>query len=303
MSQTSAATLPNLIRANESRILAEWMTSQLKSASTRRDLMSEDDLRRESKEFLSLFTRAAETSGFKNLQTGDWGTVREMLTRLSSSRAAHGFAPSETATFVMSLKQPIFELIRSEIADVEGVGNETWNATLALDSLALFTTEVFMRVRDDLINRQQQEMLELSTPVVTLWQGVLALPLIGTLDSARTQVVMESLLERIVATGSNIAILDITGVPTVDTLVAQHLLKTVAAARLMGADCIISGIRPQIAQTIVHLGVDLNSVTTKATLADAFSVALKRLGLSVVNADRQNAGRAPASSATPPFER
>ena len=156
-----------------------------------------------------------------------------------------------------------------------------WSATVALDALGLYTTECYQKNREELIVRQQQELLELSTPVVTLWKGVLALPMIGTLDSARTQVVMESLLQRIVETGSTIAILDITGVPTVDTLVAQHLLKTVAAARLMGADCIISGIRPQIAQTIVHLGVDLNSVITKATLADAFAIALQRIGMGV----------------------
>jgi rsbT co-antagonist protein RsbR len=154
-----------------------------------------------------------------------------------------------------------------------------------LDGLALATTESYQRAREDVIKRQQQELLELSTPVVKLWDGVLALPLIGTLDSARTQVVMESLLERIVATSSSIAIIDITGVPTVDTLVAQHLLKTVAAARLMGADCIISGIRPQIAQTIVHLGVDLGDVATKATMADAVALALERHGFAVVQRD------------------
>ena len=156
-----------------------------------------------------------------------------------------------------------------------------WTATLLLDKLALFTTEVYQKGREALISRQQHEMLELSTPVVQLWDNVLALPLIGTLDSARTQVVMENLLHKIVDTGAAIAIIDITGVPTVDTLVAQHLLKTVAAARLMGADCIISGIRPQIAQTIVHLGVELASVVTKATLADAFAIALQKTGATI----------------------
>jgi rsbT co-antagonist protein RsbR len=182
---------------------------------------------------------------------------------------------------VFSLKQPLFTLIRTEMKDAASVADETWNTTLVLDALGLYTAEAYQKSREEIIGRQQMEMLELSTPVVTLWRGVLALPLIGTLDSARTQVVMENLLQRIVQTESPIAILDITGVPTVDTLVAQHLLKTVAAARLMGADCIISGIRPQIAQTIVHLGVDLNTVTTKATLADAFAVALTRLGLAI----------------------
>jgi rsbT co-antagonist protein RsbR len=153
-----------------------------------------------------------------------------------------------------------------------------------LDQLGLHTMTAFMKSREEVILRQQEEMLELSTPVVKLWDGILALPMIGTLDSARTQVVMESLLQRIVETGADVAIIDITGVPTVDTLVAQHLLKTVTAARLMGAECIISGIRPQIAQTIVHLGVELGDVVTKATLADAFAVALQRRGLTMVRA-------------------
>lgn len=188
-----------------------------------------------------------------------------------------GFSPSETATFVFSLKKPLFTRLRREIAnDAQALADELWATTMLLDKLGLYTTEMFQKTREEVIARQQQELLELSTPVVNLWKDILALPLIGTLDSARTQVVMESLLQKIVETGAAIAIIDITGVPTVDTLVAQHLLKTVAAARLMGADCIISGIRPQIAQTIVHLGVDLGSVSTKATLADAFLVALKR---------------------------
>jgi rsbT co-antagonist protein RsbR len=180
--------------------------------------------------------------------------------------------------FVLSLKEPVFERLAKEAGDNAGLlASGLWQATVLLDRLALFTTEAYQQTRNEIIGRQQSELLELSTPVVQLWDGILALPLVGTLDSSRTQVVMESLLQRIVDTGSEIAIIDITGVPTVDTLVAQHLMKTIAATRLMGADCIISGIRPQIAQTIVHLGVDLGEVTTKATLADALAVALKRL--------------------------
>ena len=194
-----------------------------------------------------------------------------------------GFSPSETATFVFSHKQPLFSRIRRELGkDADALAEETWRATELLDQLGLYTTEVYQKSREEVITRQQQEMLELSTPVVKLWDGILALPLIGTLDSERTQVVMESLLQKIVDTGAEVAIIDITGVPTVDTLVAQHLIKTVTAARLMGADCIISGIRPQIAQTIVHLGVNLADITTKASLADAFAVALGRMGLTVV---------------------
>jgi rsbT co-antagonist protein RsbR len=222
-----------------------------------------------------------------DVMTGSWANTREFLAGVSRARANQGFSPSETATFVFSLKLPLFAKLRQEYgSDAAGLAAEVWTATALLDKLGLWTTEVHQKTREEVIARQQQELLELSTPVVKLWDGVLALPLIGTLDSARTQVVMENLLQQIVQTGAGIAIIDITGVPTVDTLVAQHLLKTVAAARLMGADCIISGIRPQIAQTIVHLGVALGDVVTKATLADAFSLALMRSGLTVARAQQ-----------------
>jgi rsbT co-antagonist protein RsbR len=206
-----------------------------------------------------------------------------VLEEVSRARALRGGTPTQTATFVFSLKLPLFELLGRECGkDAGALAREVWLATTVLDKLGLYTTEVFQKSREEVVRRQQDELLELSTPVVTLWEGVLALPLIGTLDSNRTQVVMENLLQTIVTTGAQIAIIDITGVPTVDTLVAQHLLKTVSAARLMGADCIISGIRPQIAQTIVHLGVELN-VVSKATMADAFALALRRLGKTVVD--------------------
>jgi rsbT co-antagonist protein RsbR len=287
--------LADLIRRNEKEILAEWVTGQLKSVAARRDLMNEAELERQSREFLSTFAASAMTAGMHDARGPAWQPVRELLARVSETRARQGFTPSETATFVMSLKQPLFAQVRTMAGDAETVMAEVWTINLVLDQLALFTTEQYQKNRESVIMRQQQEMMELSTPVVMLWEGVLALPLIGTLDSARTQVVMESLLQRIVDTGSRIAILDITGVPTVDTLVAQHLLKTVAAARLMGADCIISGIRPQIAQTIVHLGVELNSVTTKATLADAFAVALRRVGLGVTKLDVSRAAPQPTN--------
>jgi rsbT co-antagonist protein RsbR len=209
--------------------------------------------------------------------------VREFLTDLSAARAKGGYSASETASFIFSMKQPVFEALRKEFANnPEDLALETWRTTEILDSLGLLITELFQKTREEVISRQQQELLELSTPVVQLWHGILALPLIGTLDSARTQVVMQNLLEAIVKTRSDYAIIDITGVPVVDTLVAQHLLKTVAAARLMGAECMISGIRPQIAQTIIHLGVDLSDVITKATLADAFALILRRGGYTVV---------------------
>jgi rsbT co-antagonist protein RsbR len=262
---------------NEKEILTEWVRLQLATTTLRADLIKEGELRAQSRDLLSLLRVAMESDRLESLESADWTQVKEFLTGLSRSRALQGFSSTETATFVLSLKQPIFERLRLEVKEVQTLADGLWATTVVLDRLALFTTEVFLKARETVIQSQQRELLELSTPVVELWESILALPLIGTLDSERTQVVMESLLQKIVATGATIAIIDITGVPTVDTLVAQHLLKTVAAARLMGADCIISGIRPQIAQTIVHLGVDLSEVTTKATLADAFVIAMRRV--------------------------
>ena len=282
MARNAASRVVEILDKYERDLLAGWIDRQLKLPGLRRDLLDEQDLREQSRLFLKLVRDAAARAGVEDIDTAAWEPVREHLRVLSTDRARRGFTPSETATFVFSLKEPLFARLRQEIGmDANALADETWAANLLLDRLGLFTTEVHQQGREEVISRQNQEMLELSTPVVELWQGILALPLIGTLDSARTQVVMENLLQRIVDTGASIAIIDITGVPTVDTLVAQHLLKTVAAARLMGADCLISGIRPQIAQTIVHLGVELQSVTTKATLAAAFAVALARTGQAV----------------------
>jgi rsbT co-antagonist protein RsbR len=249
----------------------------------RTDLISESELRVESDRFLAALGQAVgEDSADPDITDSRWAEVRELLTDLSRSRAGRGFTPTETATFVFSLKEPLFNQIRVKGGeDADLLVATLWSATRLIDNLGLFTAEAFLRSREEVIRRQQDELIELSTPVVKLWQGVVAVPLIGTLDSARTQVVMENLLERIVETDSAIAIIDITGVPTVDTLVAQHLLKTVTAARLMGADCIISGIRPQIAQTIVHLGLDLSEVVTKSSLADAVVIALERTGFEI----------------------
>ena len=208
--------------------------------------------------------------------------IRDFLDGVSRSRVAQGFSSDETASFIFSLKKPFFAALRTDAGkDADALADQVWRATELLDALGLHTVKAYQKSREEVINRQQREMLELSSPVVKLWEGIIALPMIGTLDSARTQVVMENLLQKVVETGAQIAILDITGVPTVDTLVAQHLLKTVTALRLMGAECIISGVRPQIAQTIVHLGVDLQGVTTKANLADALALALKRTGSSL----------------------
>jgi rsbT co-antagonist protein RsbR len=259
------------------------MREQLAATTFRGDLMKESELREQSRRFLNLMIRAAsQQPNLDNISASTWDDMREFLSSISRSRAHQGFTPAETAIFIFSLKQPLFTMLRQELeGDSKRLADEMWVATSLLDKLGLFTTEAYQKGREEVIGRQQQELLELSTPVVVLWEGILALPLIGTLDSARTQVVMESLLQKIVETGAGIAIIDITGVPTVDTLVAQHLLKTVAAARLMGADCIISGIRPQIAQTIVHLGIDLQGIASKSSLADALALAMEQQGFVV----------------------
>ncbi|HEX8253621.1 MAG TPA: STAS domain-containing protein [Thermoanaerobaculia bacterium] len=272
--------IADILRRHHDEIVSRWVALQQEDLSLRNNLLKAGELERHCGEFLRAFVQVLENGGGGAVTSEAWTPVRELLSGISRSRARQGFTPTETATFVFSLKAPVFEAMRRDLP-ADQLVDQIWAVTTVLDSLGLYTTETYQKGREEIIARQQQELLELSTPVVQLWHGVLALPLIGTLDSARTQVVMESLLQAVVETGSEIAIIDITGVPVVDTLVAQHLLKTVAAARLMGADCIISGIRPQIAQTIVHLGVEINDVITKATLADAFAIALTRIGMHV----------------------
>jgi rsbT co-antagonist protein RsbR len=282
LQNTDATRLAEVITNHETAILEAWI-AEMSGATRRSDLMKDAEVRTQCTQFLRLLRQGAE-SGNLDQESAAWKALRELLADISRTRAQQGFTPSETATFVFSVKKPLFSNLREQLGkDADALASELWTTTELIDTLGLYTTEVYLKAKTDIIRRQQEEMLELSTPVVKLWHGILALPIIGTLDSERTQVVMEALLEGIVKTNSKVAIIDITGVPTVDTLVAQHLLKTVTAARLMGADCIISGVRPQIAQTIVHLGINLLDVTTKATLSDAFALALQRTGVSLDN--------------------
>ena len=237
----------------------------------------------DARELLRALHDGLAAGGAADSLDGDaWTPLKQVLEEISRSGAAQGVTAAWTSAFVLALKKPLFVSIQQRLAsDPTTMFKAIWEVSSLVDRLSQHTLTTYQKSREDVIGRQQQELLELSTPVVKLWEGVLAVPMIGTLDSSRTQLVMESLLQRIVDTGSEIAIIDITGVPTVDTLVAQHLLKTVTAIRLMGADCIISGVRPQIAQTIVHLGIDLQGITTKASLADALALALKRSGFVV----------------------
>ena len=272
-------TMSNVLKKSGKEINAAWARDLASAPATGKGRISAAELEQQSSEFIKLLSAASEHASSSDISGSEFKPLRDFLEGVSRSRVQQGFSSDETASFIFSLKKPFFAALRTDAGkDADQLADQVWRATQLLDALGLHTVKAYQKSREEVINRQQREMLELSTPVVKLWEGILALPMIGTLDSARTQVVMESLLQKVVDTGAQIAILDITGVPTVDTLVAQHLLKTVTALRLMGAECIISGVRPQIAQTIVHLGVDLQGVTTKANLADALSLALKRTG-------------------------
>jgi rsbT co-antagonist protein RsbR len=283
--------LADVLKSRQAEIASAWLDQQ-GAIDRRGSAASKQETARQSREFLQLLTTSLQSGGSDDVQTAAWAPVRDFLSDLSSARVREGYSSADTATFIFSLKHPVFSILSRELGkDPEALAASVLETSQLLDKLGLMTIDAFQRSRESVINRQQQELLELSTPVVRLWDNILALPLIGTLDSSRTQVVMQNLLEAIVQTRSDFAIIDITGVPTVDTLVAQHLLKTVAAARLMGADCLISGIRPQIAQTIIHLGVDLSAVATKATLADAFAVALRRSGHAIVKDEARTVSR------------
>ncbi|HEY0181186.1 MAG TPA: STAS domain-containing protein [Rhodopila sp.] len=283
MAKPSASRLPTILSESANHIYSEW-SAELQGNPDHR--LPAAELETQCRNIVTRLAQACRDGNVSDIDAASFIPLRDVLADVSRTRALQGFSSTETATFLLSLKQPLFERLRAVLAaEPARLATETLVASQLIDALGLFMMETYQHAREEVIIRQQTEISELSTPVVKLWQGILALPLIGTLDSARTQVVMENLLDSIVRYEADIAIIDITGVPTVDTLVAQHLLKTVAAARLMGADCIISGIRPQIAQTMVHLGVELN-VISKANLSDAFALALRRLGKVVVNQRR-----------------
>jgi rsbT co-antagonist protein RsbR len=281
MSRETEAVL-QLLAQHEDQILTEWQ-QEAGAASTRITDASRRAMRGEAEDIVRALREALQAGGDpEQFQAPAWGSLRQVLEALSRSRAAQGQAAGDTSVFVLAFKRPLFKLIQQKFsADGAHQMGIVWVVSALVDRMAQWTVNTYQHTREDIIKRQQQDLLELSTPVIKLFEGVLAVPMIGTLDSSRTQIVMETLLEKIVETGSRLAIIDITGVPTVDTLVAQHLLKTVSAIRLMGAECIISGIRPQIAQTIVHLGIDLQGIASKSSLADALELAMQQQGFTV----------------------
>lgn len=278
------------LKNKKTKILELWMKNQLGNSRLREDLISNEELRIQSEELVDALVRNLNESNIDNSDSPDFDLVIELLGGISISRARQGFSPRETGVFILSLKEALLEILKEESSDLSELFDQSLKLSRLLDGFTILTFETFIKGREEVILRQNDEITDISTPVIKVWDGILALPIIGTLDSARTQVVMENLLQEIVTTGSSIAILDISGVPTVDSLVAQHLLKAVSATRLMGADCIISGIRPEIAQTIVHLGIDLSQIITKASLASALQYAFKSLRLEVRKANLEVKG-------------
>ena len=271
-----------LLQKQKKNILELWMKNQLADEGLREDLISNEELRSQSEELINALVGNLSNDNFNDLNSDTWSPVIEILGGIAITRARQGFSPREAGNFVFSLKEALLEILQQENGDdPKSLFSESLKIGRLMDNLSVVTFETFIKGREEVILRQTDEITEISTPVIRVWDGILALPIIGTLDSARTQVVMENLLQEIVETGSSIAILDISGVPAVDSLVAQHLIKTVSATRLMGAECIISGIRPEIAQTVVHLGIDLSNIITKATLASALAYSFKVMRLEV----------------------
>ena len=270
-----------IFQKKKNSIIEKWIKAQAADDSLREDLITNEDIRLQCEELLSGFIDSLSDTNIEDGQSRDFENVIEILSAISMSRAKQGFSPRETAAFIYGLKEALLQTLSEEIPDPEILYKQSMAISRLMDNFGMVTFETFIKGREEVILRQTDEITEISTPVISVWDGILALPIIGTLDSSRTQVVMENLLQALVDTESTIAILDISGVPAVDSLVAQHLIKTVSATRLMGAECIISGIRPEIAQTVVHLGIDLSNIITKATLASALKASFAMLNLEV----------------------
>ncbi|MBC8875183.1 MAG: STAS domain-containing protein [Planctomycetes bacterium] len=273
----------DLLASKEKELLETWMTAQTADAALRADLLSVDDLRKQSIEFLRAFVQAMASGNLGDIAQPEYAKVRDTLKSISKSRATQGFTPSETAAYIFSLKDSILELLQAEFGGVpDRLNTEVIRISKLLDKLGLITFEEYTRGREETVKEQQKSILEMSSPIVTLWEKILAVPIIGLLDSRRTQQIMEELLQTIVQTGSKVAVIDITGVGVMDTLVSTHLIKTASAVKLLGAEAVITGIRPEVAQTVVHLGVDLGGLVTRASMADGLAYAFTKLGLHVV---------------------
>lgn len=271
-----------ILQKKKKQILELWMKNQLVDFSLREDLMSNDELSVQSEELVDALLQTLTNDTLDDVRSDALEPVYEVLDGISLSRAKQGYSPRETGMFVFSLKDALLTVLQQELkSEPTQLYEESLKISRLIDGFGIATFEAFIKGREEVILRQTDEITEISTPVIRVWDGILAMPIIGTLDSSRTQVVMENLLQQIVETSSTIAILDISGVPAVDSLVAQHLIKTVSATRLMGAECIISGIRPEIAQTVVHLGIDLSGIVTKSSLASALKHAYGLLQLEV----------------------
>jgi len=279
MAKQKPMLLSELLISSREEILKRWLEELREVVSQQGGVLTQLEISREAERFFDLVLKALRGGNIEDLDTPEWVEVVGFLAELSKSRNLLGFTPSETAVFVFSLKKPLFQLIQNKLSgDMDALMAANWRVNLLVDNLGLKTSNLYQQSRETIIERQRAEMMSLSTPVIRLWDDILALPLVGSLDNERTRVVMEELLSRIAETGEGYVIIDITGVPTVDTQVAQNLLKTVAGAKLMGTQCIISGIRPQIAQTMIHLGAGFGDITTKATLSDALAFAFKMTG-------------------------
>ncbi|MFL6274925.1 MAG: STAS domain-containing protein [Blastocatellia bacterium] len=265
-----------LLTERENEILEAWVENRVQSSDFRETLISGEELRSDSQTFLRAFITAIANSNVEEMRGKEFNAIRRLLLEISEARAAQAFSPSETAFYVFSLKETLLPFLNDEYkTDPELLLSEVSKISRALDKLGSFIFVSTIKNRERVIRQQQQDMLELSTPVVQIWDRIICLPLIGTLDSRRTQLMMERLLERIVKSRAEVAILDITGVPTVDTQVANYLIKTVTAVRLLGSTCIITGVGPAIAQTIVHLGIDLSGIITRNQLSDGIRLAFE----------------------------